>query len=514
MMDPGDWYRDLPVTLHFDNHGGLLGKGETVESLTAKLRGLPIGLLQVSARSGYCTYPTRFGVTKPGAEEWDTPAVWRQVAKNLGVRFGIYVNVLGDEILSTNPQWKRADANGKLSDRSCLRPSLDGSGYLERIQIPMIGEVVERYHPDLLWFDGDWSMPLVDYCAFCKQAWRSETGEDEPPVDSKDPRWARWVALEDRRADQYKEKLAAAIHRADPKCLYVSNWSWAISHRDPRQAPHWAGVLSGDVGAGESKGSLFDLRFSAMFLSAQEHTPYDMMSAIYPKPIRSLARMLQEGGLTMACGATWFLWLNQITEPQLDHARTCSALITDRRDALVRTHSANPVAVVLSETTWKEMRAKGGFDWKSPRELAFALQDKGYCVDVVNEATLAERRNQYKAVVSSLDQIKIPPTVKLEPAPGNPHVVFALRTKGRATILHVTDLTSSVKGERIEPNSRSDIDANQTIPELRLSFEMLKKPRIVRVVPASVKLAQQWKDGRLSVTLENVKIHAAIIAEP
>ena len=209
-------------------------------------------------------------------------------------------------------------------------------------------------------------------------------------------------ALEQTRLDEYKRKLADAIHQANGNCCYTSNWSWAISQRDPRTAPDFADTLSGDVGAGSSQDALYACRFASLMLSAQEHTPHDVMSAIYPKPIRTLPRMLQEGGLVMSSGSSWFLWVNQLAPEQFSHLRTCYGLVDARREALGRTHSLNPVAVLLSETSWEHGLTSpepGYFDSSTPRNLAFALQDAHYGVDVVNEQTLREQISHWRMVV-------------------------------------------------------------------------------------------------------------------
>jgi hypothetical protein len=255
------------------------------------------------------------------------------------------------------------------------------------------------------------------------------------------------------------------------------------------------------------------------------------MSAVYAKPARTLPRMLQEGGLALSSGATWFLWIDRYVGEDLSNARTASQFAIDRRAAVTRTQSANPVAVLLSEDTWRESRAKGNFDWKTSRDLAFALQDKAYAVDIVDEAELLDHREQYKAVFAinqtvlgesvrrmrllhSMDEIELPPTVKVEPVAGNPQLVFALRVKGPTTILHVTDLTSFAKGKRVEPDSTAAIDPTPTLTEVKASILYPSKPRKVTAVPGDTSISYEWREGRLYLTFRNLKVHAAALIEP
>ena len=365
------WYWRSPVNIHWDNHSRPLGKGMSAEDIAGLFSGLDVGMIQVSARSTpFATYPTKVGIPNPELEGFDTLGVWRDVCRQLGVRFGVYFNVIDDpKLTSRHPEWQRVSPQGERS-RLCNRPSGDGSGHLETIMLPMVREIVSTYGVDALWLDGDWQIPNVCHCPNCRAAWKAESGSDSPPTAPGAPRWGEWVRLEQKRLDDYKCKVAEAIHATGEHCMYTSNWSWAISHRDPRAAPAYADTLSGDVGGGPSRGALYSLRFAALLLSAQEHTPHDLMSAVYPKKVRTLPRMLQEGSLVMASGSSWFLWVNDLTPDQFAHLRACVGLVDGRRLALGLSRSLNPVAVLLSETAWKRSLTDPEarfYDWQSPR---------------------------------------------------------------------------------------------------------------------------------------------------
>jgi len=400
-----DWYRSSIVNLHFDNHSRLFGQGMSVDEIVEMLRPLRVSMIQVSARSnGGATYPTKAGVPVKGAGEYDTLAVWREVTRRLGTRLGIYMNTIGDKpLLDANPgKWRRVNAAGVVSgDQVCILPSVTGTGYLEQVHIPQVLEIVERYDPDSFWFDGDWSIREPCYCAECVAAWRKETGKDDPPKSAEDADWPRWLALFQRRQDEYKRAVADAIHGANPRCMYTSNWSWIAAHSDPRTAPDWVDTLSADVGAGTSQGATRWLRSTVLYLQAQ-NTPYDMLPAIYPKPVRSLPRMIQECGLTMAGGAVCYLWLNNLNERQMMHGRTCVDFVRAREAVLGPTESASPTAVLVSETGWaREVRGGEKGFWQRDAALAAALslQEAHYALDLVNEETLRARAGQYSLVV-------------------------------------------------------------------------------------------------------------------
>lgn len=467
-----EWYRHSVVNLHFDNHSRLFGRELTVEQIVDMLRPLRVTMIQVSARSGGgATYPTRVGVGVAGTDEYDTLAVWREVTRRLGVKFGIYMNTIGDKLVAQqNPgKWRRVDASGKASEDLCILPSPAGTGYLEQVHLPQVLEVLERYSPDSFWFDGDWSMQRPCYCEECVAAWRRETGMDKPPAGDQDPAWPRWLDLYQRRQDQYKKIVADAIHGARPTCLYTSNWSWLASHSDPRTAPDWADTLSADVGAGSSQGATRALRATVLFEQAQD-TPYDMLPAIYPKPQRSLPRMLQECGLTLAGGAVVYLWLNNLDERQMLYGKTCVDFIRAREAICGPTQSASPTAVLISETSWAQQARGGraGF-WQRDAALnaALNLQEAHYAVDLVNEQTLRAKADQYTAVVvpgqRALGAEAL--TALKDIANRGGTVLFtgqALRPEDDSDPQEVTELLG-LRRDKVEDNTRVMVELGQSL---------------------------------------------------
>ena len=190
-----DWYWASPINIHWDNHGNPLGQGMSVDEIMKLFAGIKVDMIQVSAGSGYTTYPSQVGVPNPKLTGYDTLATWREVTRRLGTRLWIYINVIDEPyLIDQHPNWQRVDAKDTKS-QVCNRPSADSSGYLEQMMIPMVREISERYRPDGFWFDGDWQIPAVCYCGNCRAAWKQATGKDEPPKDVKDTDWPRWLSL-------------------------------------------------------------------------------------------------------------------------------------------------------------------------------------------------------------------------------------------------------------------------------------------------------------------------------
>jgi hypothetical protein len=406
-----DWYRDARVVLHNDNHSRLLGKDYSLDERIAMVRDIPVPMIQVSAFGavGTTTYPTDIR-PHPDLGDWDTLAAWKQVADRLDRRFSVYINTRGLRISKDHPEWTQRDAQGRGKGRHggldiCLRPSPDGSGALETLFLPMLREIVTRYQPDGIWVDGDHARTPTCYCPNCKAAWTAATGQDVPPTSPDDPDWPRWLALEQERFDACRRQMAEVIHANRPACRYTSNHSWRFRSRDPRCPPGFVDTLSGDLSHGPA---LRLTRLSAMQLAAEESLPYDIMHNVRfvsgRKPV-SERRILQKGGLTLACRATWNLWVpgaSIVQEASQTRAKLCAEWVHARAQALGRSTSASPMALLLSETCWRRETIEGKADFYDPNTVeraALALQDAGFAADIVNEAILRSRINAYRVIV-------------------------------------------------------------------------------------------------------------------
>ena len=417
-----EWYYDSVVNLHIDNHSSLAGKGYTAEQLTEMVRDIPVSMIQVSAFGavGITTYPTAI-CPHPDLGDWDTLAVWKQVAKNCGTRYGIYINTRGLGLPKTHPEWTQLDAKGKGRGRHngldvCARPSADGKGVLEQVFVPLMSELGSRYQPDAVWVDGDHARTPTCYCANCRAAWKALSGKDEPPTDPEDPDWPAWCKLEQERFDEYRKQMAHALHSAHGNAMYTSNHSWRFRSKDPRSAPDFVDTLSGDLSHGEA---LRLTRLSAMQISPEERVPVDIMHNIMSTARKQITerRVLQQGALTLASGGAWFLWSPGsaiVQKPIQERAKLCAEFAQARRAALGRSTSLNQTAVLLSETGWSRERIGGEveiYDRQAPEHAALALQDAGFCVDMPNEEILRARLGRYRTVAIANQRSLTPETM-------------------------------------------------------------------------------------------------------
>jgi hypothetical protein len=418
-----DWYWNSRVDLHIDNHSSHVGQGHSVEALTEMLRGIPVSMIQVSALGNggtHTTYPSKIlASSAPG--DFDTPGVWKQVAKNLDRKFCIYMNSLGLQVWKEHPEWmrRRADGQGypqRGGFRMCVKACPDGAGFLEGRLLPLVEEVVARYQPDGIWMDGDWSINNdVCWCDRCQKAWKQKTGKDVVPTSPADAGWTAWLRFHFDRCYEYRKMVADTIHRLCPACMYTSNGGWRIrsTKDDPRSAPDYVGTLSHDLSTYDA---MKYTRLYAMALSPEEETPHNIMHFINPgDDLINFARLRQEGSLVMASGSAWFIWTGGtsiVTPSALERATACGDFVAQRSSALGKSRSLNTVAVLASETSWERRVMDAQSECYLPMAIettALALQDAHFDVDLVNEHILRGRHSHYRVVVVPDSQCEILP---------------------------------------------------------------------------------------------------------
>jgi hypothetical protein len=407
-----EWYRHSVANAHFDNHSGPLGMGQGADALTEMLGTMPVTMIQVSAQSnGPATYPTEVGINNKETGGYDTLGTFKEVTRRLGRKLCIYMSVDRRPLeLQAHPEWGQLDPSGKQVISGdpivCQRPTRNRKGYLYERFLPQIREIIRKYDPDGVWFDGDYILTRPCWCANCLKEWKADTGLDAPQNESS-PEWGRWIAWHYARYCEYRRLVAEAIHQSSPKAMYTSNWSWAWS---PEPVPDFVDTLSGDVW------DIRTLQYTTMRWGAQQKTPWDMMSytAAYRAFNRehSLQRSLQEAGLTIAAGGVWFIWGfsgGPIPPYGLEEARHCAQFARDRQRALGPTMSLSQVAILDSETSW----AKGGEAGVQSRVgcVARNLQEGHYFTDIANEETLRRHLTPYQVIVVPDQRYLDPATV-------------------------------------------------------------------------------------------------------
>jgi hypothetical protein len=628
------WYRESIVNVHCDNHSALFGQTVPFDDLAAMWATAPVTMIQVSAQSnGYATYPTQVGLTNPGAQGYDTLRTFRDITRRQGKKLCVYMSVDRRPLeLKEHPEWSGINAAGQPEINGdpcvCQRPNREKKGYLYERFLPQIREIITRYDPDGLWFDGDYILTRPCWCPRCLKEWQADTGL-EAPRDASSPNWGRWVAWHEQRYREYRRLVAETIHTASPRALYTSNWSWAWT---PEPAPDWVDTLSGDAW------SVAQVQCVTQRWGAQK-TPWDVMSYCTPawrafSHDYSLQRTLQEGALTMAAGGVWFVWSfggGQVPPYGIEVTRDLAQWARDRQPALGESTSLSQVAVLDSETTWQA----GGESGMGSRvhNVARNLAECHVLTDIVNEETFREVGRRYAvaivpehravapetltalrefvarggmlvltgaalrgpgeepaAVAELLGLKRTPPadgrlarldlgrekqflsgpwqieagTAKVlarftDGAPaltanavgqgvvgylatsllqypddalmagvlralgkgpsytvsgtGTAAVLCSLRQKPGQVVLHLIDLSARVNNAPADVDAPEYTDYNPALNNVTVTLPLPAAPARVRAAPTGAVARTDYRDGRLSVTIETMQTHAAVILE-
>ena len=529
-----NWYLDTRMNLHIDNHSNIVGRDIEFEEIKHSIASANVQMVQISAYGAIgtrVTYPSKAlpFLNYPEDDLFDTVGLFERAARSIGIRFFIYINTRGFLLDKEHPDWVQRDAKGngsnfKDGNDMCCRPTADSTGYLDVILLPLLQELTERYQPDGFWVDGDHARSETCYCGACIAAWHKEH-PDPPPKDPAENTWADWYQLNARRRDEYRRKMAMAVHEIKPDTLYCSNHSYCNVYTrsrrniDPRSPESWVGYLSEDLSHGDA---VTQTRLAAMQHSPLSLPGHDIMHLVSERV--SEERFLQQGALALSAGGPWFVWASNrfVDQPEIQRrVAVCSAFVEERQEAMGRSSSANPVAVVLSETEWNRARtaAEPFLYIRQSVVTALALQDCGVPVDIINEALVVDYGERYQALFapafyemnpmvrkqlirfaggglqvyapedhgddlipfgfqdltypdfsdgfcSSLEASSLTPYILSKGEGADRHLLFVFRRFNRQTVIHVIDISSHKDGKRIlagETDLIDDVDDSVTL---------------------------------------------------
>ncbi len=260
--------------LHFDLHPSdtdtSLGADTSERNIGKLLRRVRPDFVQYDCKGhrGLTGYPTKVGWASPGIVQ-DALAIWRKVTRKHGV--GLYIHysaVWNNEAVKHHPEWARVDAEGERDDRmtSTFGP------YVDELLIPQLKEVFGDYELDGVWADGECWGAQLDWSPAALEAWKAETGYDDAPRDSFDPRWLEWKMFHRRQFEKYLCHWIDALHEFRPDLQLASNWMYTTFAPKPVAAK--VDYLSGDY---SPTVSVDRARVEARYL-ANTGMPWDLMA--------------------------------------------------------------------------------------------------------------------------------------------------------------------------------------------------------------------------------------------
>jgi hypothetical protein len=169
--------------LHFDRHVqpgdknlGATLTGKMLDSLIVMARP---DFIQVDCKGhpGICSYPTMVG-QQAGSYDKDPLSLIRKITDEHNVALYMHYSGVQDiNYVMLHPDEARLGPDGKPDGKNT---SLWGP-YVDKLLIPQMKELIEKYHVDGVWIDGECWSTLPDYQPAALNEFAKQTGIKEVP---------------------------------------------------------------------------------------------------------------------------------------------------------------------------------------------------------------------------------------------------------------------------------------------------------------------------------------------
>ena len=431
-VTPGQWHgKRRYFGLHYDLHAGPkdteLGSRCSPRELVPMLRMMGVDFVQTDCKghpgmtSWFSKVPN--ATVSPGVVK-DAMAQWRQSTRQLRLPLHCHYSGIWDKAAGKkHPAWCIIKADGKVAGAPFGDNAAKSTGekmcprgpYADKLMIPQLLELIDRYQVDGFWIDGDmWGMEPC-YCKACRKAFHEQTGLNKPPTKPDDPNWHRWWNFTRESFEAYVTHYCNAVHAHKPGVLVCSNWLQTFKHPgEPKVPTDW---ISGD---NSWVWGLDGSRCEARFLSTRGK-PWDIMlwnfycshgmgkpeSPWTAKPVEMLQ---QEAAVLLAFGGNVQVYENpgvrtgQLIPWRAKRIQAMGRFVHQRRAVCQGTETIPQIAVLHSETHLRRTPTGANLMWNtdaSPVQGAvFSLLECSYGVDILDEWALLQRLDQFPVIVA------------------------------------------------------------------------------------------------------------------
>ena len=414
-MTTSNWHDAVFFGIHYDQHANAadteLGAELTVDHLVERLERIRPDWIQCDCKGhpGYTSWPTAVGSSSPGIVN-DSLQMYREATNRLGIRLGMhYSGVWDSRAIELHPDWARRDVDG-VADPDMTCPLSD---YTERLMIPHMIEIIDRYDVDGFWVDGENWASRPCWCDRCRDAFARDVG-GEIPRTSTDALWQRWLAFHRELFVEHVRRYADAVHARKPGCLVCSNWMYSMRQPEPIAAP--VDYLSGDFtwswGADRAaaEGRLLSSRGRSWDLMAWGFTktgPMDPNRGKMPWVMKPATHLCQEVSEVLAQGGAVMVYDNPqrsgwLTGWHQDVIAQVARFCREREAVCFRTETGSDAAVLhLSRHYYSQNTPLFNIgEATEPVEGALhALLETHRSTDLLTEDAALERMDQYRLVV-------------------------------------------------------------------------------------------------------------------
>jgi len=399
------------VGIHFDFHANddctEIGKTTTPEMIQKMIDVIKPDFIQCDCKGhrGLSSYPTKVAYPAPGFEK-DNLRIWREVTeKNHIALYMHYSGVWDTEAIKHHPDWARFDEEGKADPNNT---SVFGP-YVDELLIPQLKELIDEYHVDGIWVDGECWATCQDYGEKVIGLFQEKTGIMEIPKKLGDPYFFEFTEFCREGFRKYLNHYVTEIHKHNKDFQIASNW--AYSSFMPEEVNIDIDYISGDY-------TLLDSYNSARLESrcmAFQGKPWDLMAWAFSGKFRepaastkSIPQMKQEAAAVLSVGGGFQGYFKQKRDGSINlwEMKLMGEIADFCRERQVwchQTKSVPQVALLNSSYDYYRKCRRIFSPWNGEltalRGNLMNLLENQYSVDIVSEHHIKGRMQAYPLIV-------------------------------------------------------------------------------------------------------------------
>lgn len=397
--------------LHFDLHPGEndvnLGADVSEENIRQLIETVRPEYITYDCKGhrGYAGFPTQVGIPAPNLRQ-DSLAIWREVTQAYDIPLAVHYSGVQDWAeVRKHPEWGVQNLEGKTDG---ITTSTFGE-YVDKLLIPQLKEIIDRYHINGVWLDGECWGAQLDYSPMAVKAWKENTGDDFPPTERDDPRYEAFMNFNRKNFEAYVAHWVDEMHRYKPDLDCCSNWIYSALMPEPKTVN--VDVLSGDF---DPFLSVDRARTECRYLQNTGH-PWELLSWGFDvikdqgSCIKMPAQLKQEAAIVMMHGGGLLNYFQPtrggyINQEIIETAAEISQFCKERKESCFRSTPVPQVAVLYPTRDHLNVRSECVYNWGSHRlneveGVLHAMLESQYSCDVMAEHQLMDKMERYPYVI-------------------------------------------------------------------------------------------------------------------
>lgn len=288
--------------VHFDFHAGdtnEIGIRTNKADIEEFIKKNKLDYIQCGCKGhpGIASYPTEVGTPAKGLVK-DNLRIWVDAAKNCNVP--IYVHYSG---IDDGAYCKKHPENSLnyYDDPEDIRINVFSDEYVEKLLIPQLKELIDKYDIDGVWVDGDcWALGT--------KVTGKKFSETVLPYIDENISMTEYAELLRKAFRKYLKRYVDELHRYKPSFNIISNW--AYSSYMPEKPGAEVDYLSGDV---YSEYPAYFARCEGRCFAAQGIS-WDLMMWSFSQKTRTylpLRQMCRDAAIVNSLGGGYCTYINQ-----------------------------------------------------------------------------------------------------------------------------------------------------------------------------------------------------------